>query len=275
MTDQQSPESTAAEWDYRKRRKDRRIKLGFLAVVVIVGGAIYLRQYFGTEIGGFQTDLDAALVEAKAENRLVLAVIHDRPPGHQFEKLRKIFRTKGNKKVLESTNVITVSTYLAKGDPLAVACKIERYPTTLLLSADGKLLDSRENYIAETALPGMIYAGFRPPGWNDDPAAAAETVGIDGRKLVVLLRGESASRRYVEMVEVVSTPEAKQAFATAGVATACGTLDPKSPLVKKWAVTQLPTLLLVSASGNVVTRRKAVIAGEDSIERFLRGSTAP
>ena len=151
--------TTPAAPSHSKSKADRLIKLAFLLVVLVVAGWLVIRQYIGADLEGWSHDLPAALKEVK-QGHCIVAVVYDSRKNSDFLKMRKITLSKRkNIAAMDEIKAIMVSTQLSKDDLLAVKYKITRYPTTLLIGSDGKLITSWTGYVPEVEFRTMFLKG--------------------------------------------------------------------------------------------------------------------
>jgi hypothetical protein len=128
---------------------DRKIKLAFLALTIVVVGMIVLWQR-NTPLPGWGENLNAALAQAKVENRPVLAFFVSSPLDDISRMLTKNTIPK-NKKAIQQGRFIKVVvrvSNLAKSEP-AQRFKITSLPTMLVIGPDGVETNRREGNIGE------------------------------------------------------------------------------------------------------------------------------
>lgn len=121
--------------------KDKYVKAGFLLVIVLVMAGIYFsRQRADFTIRGWGTDLDAALSEAKQNNRKTVAMFVNDPPGVDAQWMRDNVIIKPiNKQALSQGGFVPVVVTLADGTDNAIAKKYEitQLPTLIVFRSDG------------------------------------------------------------------------------------------------------------------------------------------
>ena len=147
--DEQEPTSSQPP---AKRKMDRRVKLAF--VIILLGGIalIWVHQRRGPSLG-WGEDLDAALEQAKDDNRPVLVFFMSSPMGELAKKnIRHTLAKKSNRQAITDHKCITVKVTLdtALKDPLAKKYRIDKLPTMLLLGPNGKERNRRVGFIGET-----------------------------------------------------------------------------------------------------------------------------
>ncbi len=266
-----------------KSHRDRYIKLGFLAVALIIVGWLAVRQYFGVDPPGFIPDLDAALTQARDEGRGLLVLVHDRPPSNDFDGLKTMLGTPGNKKAMANANVIKVSTYLKRGGDMWEKYGIKIYPTLLLLASDGTRIASHAGYMAEVGFPSFVYQAVKLLGWHTNLAVARKQAKDSGRNLLVVLYDKPGDGEFGLLKVYLNRPVFAEAIDEAGVATAVVRWDPKDTSIKGINAKVLPALLLLGSDGKEITRRAVAVIGEamakktfeaDFREKFLKGEKA-
>ena len=133
--------------------RDRRTKLAFVAIALVVAGVVYWWVQRNPRIlTGWSEDLDATLKQAAAENRKAAVIFHANPPGATTRWLAKNTLAKSdNRKALDRGEFLRVRVKLntALNSPTATRFKIRKLPTVLLLGPDGKELNRREGKIGE------------------------------------------------------------------------------------------------------------------------------
>ena len=129
---------------------DRWVKIGFLAVLVVGGLAVYIVQRSGPQLKDWGKDLPSALARAQKEGRKVLLLAKSQPPSEIFRQLTATTIRK-NAKAIKQHNLILVKITLSSSLQSATArqYRIKTLPTTLLLDPKGKELKRREGFIGE------------------------------------------------------------------------------------------------------------------------------
>jgi hypothetical protein len=133
-------------------RRDRWVKLGFVAVLSALAIVIYYYQRGGLSLPGWGDDLDEALAQAHQENRLVLALFVSDPPGELARQLaKKTIQDPINTKAIQDgryvTVIVTVDTALQSR--MARTCGLKSLPTLLLLGPKGEERNRREGMVGE------------------------------------------------------------------------------------------------------------------------------
>jgi hypothetical protein len=169
-----SPAQAATEQAFLalKSRRDRVIKLAFLAVTVVLVTMVYFKQRGGLDLPGWGDDLSAALSKAAAEKRPVLAFFVSSPPDHISRELTKNTIPK-NAGVIEKGRFVKVVVKVgsvAKSEP-ARRFGITSLPTMLVIGPDGVEKNRREGFIGEME----FRSGFLEGGVVIGPASSTKS----------------------------------------------------------------------------------------------------
>ena len=130
-----------------KRRKDKG-KLIFLAVIAVAVILVYLSQRSDVALPDWPDDLPAALAQAKQEDRKVLVFFADRPPSAIARRMSTT-TLKKNVGNIKKGKFITVLVQVKKTDELIKRYNVSRFPTFLVLDAEGKVLNRRVGLVGE------------------------------------------------------------------------------------------------------------------------------
>ena len=132
-------------------RRDMIIKLGFLAVAIVVAVIIYFVQRQGPSLpSGWSDNLDTTLKRAKSTQRRVVVCFVERPPNPDTKKLIEItFSKEGNRTALKEGKFLPAMVDWKPEYKLLFKVKREDLPVTLILSPEGKELNRRTGYIGE------------------------------------------------------------------------------------------------------------------------------
>jgi len=144
--DQQDNHNQAVE---AKPRKDRG-KLIFLAVIAVAVILVYMSQQSGAELPDWPDDLPTALAKAGQEDRKVLVFFAGSPPSANARRMSTTTLGK-NSKHIKRGKFITVLIQIKKTDDLAKRYSVSKFPTFLLLDAEGKVLNRRAGFVGEVA----------------------------------------------------------------------------------------------------------------------------
>ena len=135
-----------------KRRMDRG-KLIFLLIFVLAMIAVYISQRSGAELPDWPGDLQAALAQAKQENRRVLVFFAGDPPSKNARDMATKTLQK-NAGPIKDGKFITVLIQGKKSDELFKRYKISKLPTFLLLDGEDKELNRRDGFVGQGAFGG-------------------------------------------------------------------------------------------------------------------------
>ena len=128
-----------------KRRKDRG-KLIFLAVIAVAIILVYVSQRSGAELPNWPGDLPAALAQARQEDRKVLVFFAGNPPSTNARRMSTMTLSKNGRQI-KRRKLITVLIQVKKIDELVKRYSIKKFPTFLLLDAQGKELNRRIGFV--------------------------------------------------------------------------------------------------------------------------------
>ncbi len=134
-----------------KRRTDRRIKLGFLAVALVAAGVVFYLQLRPPK-GIWSQGLPQGLQKARAENRRLLVLFTSSPPGETARRMEQTtLRKAHNRKAIRDGKFVCVRVTLdtALRSETARRYRIRKLPTMLILSPEGGELNRREGMIGE------------------------------------------------------------------------------------------------------------------------------
>jgi len=140
MTEPQTPVAT---------KSDRKAKFIFLVVLIIVGFVVWRMSQQPPVWPGASTDLDKTLATAKEQNKEVLVLFMDSPPGETTRNMLKgqLARPQNKEAVAK---ILTVQQSISSLDSdLAKKYEIVKLPTLLLLDPSGKELNRNEGSIGE------------------------------------------------------------------------------------------------------------------------------
>ncbi len=153
-TDAPPPAPDAPPPPSRKNR-DRQVKLGFAVLIVVVVAVLAIRQYLGVAPPGeWGSDVPAAVAQAAAEDRHVLALFHSRPPGDAYTHvLDMVLRKSHNRKRIAEANLILVR---SADEALAAQYGAAELPALVLIDPAGEAVAVETGRVAETALMEML-----------------------------------------------------------------------------------------------------------------------
>lgn len=165
MSQSDSPQAGQAR---KKSSTDRWVKLGFLAVVVVVAAAVYIRGWAGSSPGQqWRSDLEAALAEAKKSNRPVLVLFRGEALDEDtnFVMGEKGLKQSSVNREVKEGNYLCVEVKLDRAltSTAAVKYKLTKLPTVIVLSAEGKVLQRESGRVGHVDLVEMLSAGAGGP----------------------------------------------------------------------------------------------------------------
>ena len=132
----------------KKPRSDRRIRLIFVAVIIVAMAVVYFQQRQPPELRGWGEDLDAGIAEAGRRNTKVLVFFTRSPPGYwDVRMIKEPFRWRPVLDVLERLNYVQVRQNLEDHSVAAEKYGVTEGPTMLLLDSRGKLLKKRSGFM--------------------------------------------------------------------------------------------------------------------------------
>ncbi|HUS47362.1 MAG TPA: thioredoxin family protein [Phycisphaerae bacterium] len=276
---QQGPAPAAAG---RKLRKDRWIKRGFVAAILIAAVIVYVLQMEGPRLSGWEDDLNAALVQAKEENRPVL-VYFVRSLSSQVvrDMANKTLAKKENKQAITDAGFIMVKVETTIESETARRYGLTKLPTMAVLSSEGARCATMNDFAGQFIGEMQFRNDFLEPkfeGWDNvlpaDFDKALDKARKEGLPVLALFTG------------LVSTGEARRlAFTTlasqaAGEAMEKGRfekiivrlLDEKHLLARDYKIARLPTLLIITPTGE--RRRLEGLVTKEKFLDFLAGPTS-
>ena len=247
----------------QNRKRDRRVKLGFMAVFIIVAVVLAVRQWIGPTPQGFTSDLPAALSQAAAEGRRVVVLIDDRPPSEDGKRIVTFTMVKpANSAAMRKLNVLGVRT-TPDNQALKPYGPIKKTPTTLLLRPDGKEINRREGYIGETD----FRAGFlnAPPlSFSRELDRAFRQEGAEKQKVLLLVEptplGEVAETL---LTDTLWKPAIVAALDKANVLFI--KTSESDPRLQPFPMRSTPAMLLLTPEGKEIARREGAITEADVI----------
>ena len=134
-----------------KRSADRRVKLIFFVVVIVIASVAYYFQRQGPALSGWGDNLDAALKRSRQDDRPVLVLFFRDPPSETFRKLKKsVLDKSASVEAMAKGKFIRVKIKLNAhlDSNLAKTYQIRELPTMLIIGPDGKERNRRKGYIA-------------------------------------------------------------------------------------------------------------------------------
>ena len=133
-------QDTQQEPPARKTGRDRWVKIGFIVLLIVAAAVILMLQRRGLAIKDWGKDLDAALRQAKAEDRPVVVFFVNRPPSNTATTIRKHIRQPANQQALKDGKFIPVIVELSSSldSDIAKRYQVRELPTLMVLTSRGK-----------------------------------------------------------------------------------------------------------------------------------------
>ena len=134
----------------RKSPFDRWVKLGFVAVIMIVVAVVYLVQQKAPELEGWSSDLPGALSAARERKTRVLLVFTNNPPSQEDRNfIEKCLTWSTTRKVLAHLGYERAHLTIADHPSAAQRYQVSNAPTVLLLDPSGAVLKQRSGYMSD------------------------------------------------------------------------------------------------------------------------------
>jgi len=158
MTEQPTP--TPSDQPQRGKR-EHRAKLVFLAVILIVAGAIYWTQTRPPRLNAWQDDLPGALAQAREQNRPVVVFFMEAKavPGSPTQRMISgCLKMVGVTKPLERYKYIPVAVAMdhSLDSDLARQYQLDTLPTLLFLTSTGTERERRSGFVGAAEVQAMI-----------------------------------------------------------------------------------------------------------------------
>jgi hypothetical protein len=139
-------------------KKDKKVKRLILLAILIACAAVYMWQRRGLSIDGWGSDLDAALVTARDEDRPVVAFFVARPPSRVAQRIASAVISKpDNVAALSAGKFVPVVVEVDRNakDELSTKYKLtsKGLPTLMILTADGEEITRREGTAGTSEVP--------------------------------------------------------------------------------------------------------------------------
>ena len=167
MSDEPAAPSPASSPAAAKSGKDRKVKLGFLAVAIVAVGLVYWVQRQPALLTDWSQDLPGTLRKAAQEKRRVLVLFLPSILSDWDRRMLIANHIEKNERRIDQGHFLRVRVAVgeANEDPDARAYGIKELPTFLMLGPDGKELKrlaATQDRIAETALTAFVAEANSP-----------------------------------------------------------------------------------------------------------------
>ncbi len=252
----------------KKRPMDRRVKIGFVVVVVVAVALVYYSQIRGTSLqGDWLDDFDEATATARAAAPTRVAVlVTSFPVSDTDDRVVKVLNKAKSQKELK--DFVCVRLRPAPKADWAKKYGVTKTPTLLLLSADGEKSWKHEGFISESELVTFLTVGTPLRGdWGGDLKKARAEATRLSTNVVVFVSGEPRALDDDRVVKVLSRPAIQAELAKLVLVRL--ELDKYAPRwAKRHGVTRTPTLLLMSADEASARKHEGTIR-ESALIPFL------
>jgi len=144
---------------------DRRAKMVFLVVALVIAGVVYFLFQSGDVIlRSWPADFNAALADANQTGREVLAVFVSNPPNDDsvFVATKTLVKPK-NKRAIEAGKFARVKVVVNDlNGPLAKKYKLTKLPTIMVLDSKGQEIARAEGRVGEVPFLEFIQSIKKP-----------------------------------------------------------------------------------------------------------------
>lgn len=135
-------------------RKNRKGKLIFLGLIVVVGLLIYMYQRRDLSIPGWRNDFEATMSDAKKEGKMVVVLFTAQPPGEIARNIAVRVNMPANVDALfgkdgKGGKYIAVVASISKSSSLVRQYEITQFPTLMVLYPDGTIRNRHNGEIGE------------------------------------------------------------------------------------------------------------------------------
>jgi hypothetical protein len=147
------------------KNNDRRAKMAFLVVAILVAGVVYFLFQSGEEIlKNWPADFNATLADANQTGRNVLVVFLSNPPNDDSVFVATTTLTKPkNRQAIEAGKFARVKTVVNDlNGPLAGKYKLTKLPTLMVLDSKGKEVARAEGRVGEVPFLEFIQSIKKP-----------------------------------------------------------------------------------------------------------------
>jgi len=133
-------------------RNDRWVKLGFLAVALVVASIVYVLQRRDPAMPGWTSDLSATLQAASQDGKNIVVAITNKPMGFDDKQLvSKALTYPRSVEAMTSLGVHRVQLNDSDHRDVMERYGVQKLPTSLLLGPDGKEIRRHEGVMNDIA----------------------------------------------------------------------------------------------------------------------------
>lgn len=276
-----------------KAKRDRWVKIGFLVVGAVACVLIFRRQ---TSVVGMNwpkgpAELSKALSQSGDQKRPVLVFFYRTKPSDATRRLIKgTLARPQNRKAIEDGGFLRVQIPITdpQSSTIARRYRLRKYPTMLVLGANGWEHNRREGFIGEAGFrDGFLDCGevrhAGVVGWRN-AKSQADMDGVlsdakgQGRSVLILFAPTEADKATKELYEATLAHQAnRKAIEDADlILVHVPVADVKnSVLGKRYHIDRLPTMLLLTPDGSPRKRRTGAIPKKLFLLDFLGSLSRP
>ena len=276
-----------------KAKRDRWVKIGFLVVAAVACVLIFRRQtsVVGPNWPKGSAELTKALSQAGGQKRPVLVFFYRSNPSDATRRLIKgTLARRQNRKAIKDGGFLRVQVPISdpQSSPMARRYQIRKYPTMLVLGANGWEYNRREGFVGEAAFrDGFLdcgeikhagVVGWRNPESQADMAGVLSDAKARGRSVIILFTPTEADKTTKELYETtLADPNNRKAIEDAGlILVHVRVADLKdSQLGEMYRIDKLPTMLLRAPDGSPRRRRAGPIPKDLFLLDFLGSLARP
>ena len=142
----------------KKPASSRRVKLGFVFLIVAIMAVVYYVQLKDPVVKGWGTDWDKAMEQARTKKVNIIAMVTSSPMRHMDKRMIKenIYRP-SIVSALEQIGYVKVHLNTADHGELAKKYEVGETPAFLIIDSSGKLLKSQEGLMNDaTFINGFL-----------------------------------------------------------------------------------------------------------------------
>ncbi len=135
----------------RKSNRERRVKIGFVVLLLVAVAGVIMIQRRGLEIEGWGKDLEAALQQGEAEDRPIVVFFVSSPPSNTAKTIQTHILRPANQQSLKDGKFIPVIVELSSSldSDVARRYQVRGLPTLMVLTPGGKERNRSEGNIGE------------------------------------------------------------------------------------------------------------------------------
>jgi len=274
-------------------KRDRWVKIGFLVVAAVACVLIFRRQtsVVGPDWPKGSAELTKALSQSGGQKRPVLVFFYRANPSDATRRLIKgTLARSQNRKAIKDGRFLRVQVPVSdpQSSPMARRYQVRKYPTMLVLGANGWEYNRREGFVGEAAFrDGFLDCGeikhAGVVGWRE-AKSQADMDGVlsdakgQGRSVLILFAPTEADKATTELYETTLANQAnRKAIENADlILVHVPVADVKnSELGKRHQIDKLPTMVLLAPDGSRRKRRTGAVPPKLFLLDFLGSLARP